>query len=454
MHTILTGDHRNLDKQTLALSRTLGRTITWTVNFSRRARNAVFTYEAGESYNLFFPLQRAAYETVFVHASVELYETTASLDFLARAMNAVSPVGLLYLDPGLMTDTAGQGRLTTGMVRQLLGEPDEVTGGFWSYRGKKTPVAEDRSILGWYYNQRGMIVETNVTGGLVVGKSAEIAREVLGDLVYPGDTIDTFPKRLPRKTIVDIVDKVRAGTLTADKPAIVPELERIAYSWDWDSHGQKFRQYQESWENYLIPGNIYKAATIASLMRRLFPGRRDLSFLEHGGNAGLLTAQLLLDLQDMLALGVCCEIDIVPLLNALNIHRYYADRLAGRMYVRNASADSLDYDRKFSVVAFVHMLLYVRRDILPEVLRRAWNAVEPGGILLVFENTSPPTTLTGVDADIVFFRDELEKFLMPFGEIEFALPGTGERAEQSAGLTTPLFRFIRKMADGAGREAS
>lgn len=444
MHTILTGDHRNLDRQTLALSRALDRAITWTVNFSRRARNAVFTYEAGESYNLFFPLQRAAYETVFIHASVELYETSASLDFLARAMNAVSPVGFLYLDPGLMTKTAGQGYLTTSMVRQHLGEPDEIKGGFWSYRGKKVPVKEDRSILGWYYNQRGIIVETNVTGGLIAGKSAEIARAILGDLIYPGDSIDTFPKRLPRTTIVDIVDKVRAGTLTAYKLATVPELERIAHNWDWDSHGQKFRQYQESWENYLIPGNIYKAATIASLMRRLFPGRRDLSFLEHGGNAGLLTAQLLLDLQDTLALGVCCEIDIVPLLNALNIHRHYADRLSGRMYVRNVSADSLDYDRKFSVVAFVHMLLYVRRDILPEVLRRAWNAVEPGGILLVFENTSPPTTLTGVDADIVFFRDELEKFLMPFGEIEFALPGTGERVEQSAGLTAPLFRFIRK----------
>lgn len=444
MHTILTGDHRNLDKQTLALSRTLDRTITWTVNFSRRARNAVFTYEAGDSYNLFFPLQRAAYETVFVHASVELYETTVSLDFLARAMNAVSPVGRLYLDPGLMTDTAGQGRLTTGMVRQHLGEPDEVTGGFWSYRGKKAPVAEDRSILGWYYNQRGVIVETNVTGGLVVGKSAEIANALLGDLVYPGDIINTSPKRLPRKTIVDIVDKVRAGTLTADKPAIVPEMERIAYGWDWESHGQKFRQYQESWENYLIPGNIYKAATIASLMRRLFPGRRDLSFLEHGGNSGLLTAQLLLDLQDVLTLGVCCEIDIVPLLNAMNIHRYYAARLSGRMYVRNASADSLDYDRKFSVIAFVHMLLYVRRDMIPEILRRAWNALEPGGILIVFENTSPPTTLTGVDSDIIFFRDELEELLIPFGDIEFALPGTGERAEQSTGLTMPLFRFIRK----------
>jgi SAM-dependent methyltransferase len=444
MHTILSGDHRNLDKQTLALSRALGRTITWTVNFSRRARNAVFTYEVGESYNLFFPLQRAAYETVFVHASVDLYETSVSLDFLARAMNAVSPVGRLYLDPGLMTDTAGQGRLTIDMVRQLLGEPDEVTGGFWSYRGKKTLVAEDRSILGWYYDQRGTIVETNVTGGLVVGKSADIARAVFGNLVYPGDTLDTFPKRLPRKTIVDIVEKVRAGTLTEDKPAIVPELERVAYGWDWDSHGQKFRQYQESWENYLIPGNIYKAATIASLMRRLFPGRQDLSFLEHGGNAGLLTAQLLLDLQDMLALGVCCEIDIVPLLNALKIHRYYTDRLSGRMYVRNVSADSLAYYRKFSVVAFVHMLLYVRRDLLPDVLRRAWNAVEPGGILLVFENTAPPTTLTGVDADIVFFRDELEKYLEPFGEIEYALPGTGEHAEQNAGLTKPLFRFIRK----------
>lgn len=54
MHAIFTEDNRNLDKHSLALSQALGSAITWTFSFSRRARNAVFTYDAGESYNLFF----------------------------------------------------------------------------------------------------------------------------------------------------------------------------------------------------------------------------------------------------------------------------------------------------------------------------------------------------------------------------------------------------------------
>ena len=165
------------------------------------------------------------------------------------------------------------------MVRKLLGQPDEIVSGFWRYPGRQKPLPESHSILGWYYNQRGKIVETNVTGGLVSGKSSDIVQQIFGNLVYPGDAIDTFPKRLPRATLVDIVEKVRNGILSVNTPANVRELEKVAQSWSWDSHGQKFRQYQESWENYLMPGNMYKAASISSIIRRLFPGRADLSFL-------------------------------------------------------------------------------------------------------------------------------------------------------------------------------
>lgn len=444
MHVILTGDHRTVEKQTQPLARALSRPISWTVILSKRARNAVFTYQPGETYNLFFPLQPAAYQTVFVHGSVELFEAGTSLDFLARAMNAVARGGYLHIDPAALAATPGSGRVTQAMALELLGKPDETSGGFWSYQGRAGRLPEDRSILGWYYNQRGTIVESNVTGGLISGKSAEMATSLFGELAYPGVPMETTLKRLPRQVIVDITQRVRAGTLSADRPATVPPPEKVAYTWDWESHGKKFRQYQESWENYLVPGSIYKAAAIASVIRRIYPGRRDLSFLEHGGNAGVLTAQLLLELQDTLALGVCCEIDVVPLLNALNIFHHYPDRLAGRMYVRNVAADEFEYDRRFSVIAFVHMLLYVRRDLLPRVLARAWDALEPGGMLLTLENTSPPTTLTGVDADIMLTRDELEEYLRPFGEIEFAVAGTGEPARQADGDTKPLIRFVRK----------
>jgi len=153
---------------------------------------------------------------------------------------------------------------------------------------------------------------------------------------------------------------------------------------------------------------------------------------------------LLLDLQDKLTLGVCCEIDVVPLLNALNLYHYFHDRLNGRMYVRNHAADSFEYARNFSIVAFVHMLLYVRRDLLPEVLKRAWDALEPDGILLVFENTVPPSSMDGVDSEIIFTVDELENYMSHFGEIEYALPGTGQEVTQDMGLKKPLVRYVRK----------
>jgi SAM-dependent methyltransferase len=444
MHVILTGDHRSVDKQTQPLARALSRPITWTAILSKRARNAVFDYVPGSAYNLFFPLQRAAYQTVFVHGSVELFESGTSLDFLARAMNAVSREGRLYLDAAALAMHAGSGCLTEAMALELLGPPDETVGEFWTYKGRPERLPEDRSILGWYYNQRGTIVETNVTGGLISGKSVALATSLFGDLAYPGATMETTLKRLPRQVINDIARQVRDGTLSPEQTAAVPPPDNVAYTWDWESHGKKFRQYQESWESYLIPGSIYKAASIASMIRRLYPGRRDLSFLEHGGNAGVLTAQLLLDLQDSLALGVCCEIDVVPLLNALNIFHHFPGRLHGRMYVRNAAADDYEYDRKFTVIAFIHMLVYVRRDFLARILSRAWEALEPGGMLLTLENTYPPTPLTGVDAEIMLMRDELEQYLGRFGEIEFASPGTGEAAKRDDGDARPLIRFVRK----------
>lgn len=446
MHALLTGNHLRATDDTKRFQEAVCRSIEWDCFFSRRTRNAVFNYKQGEVYNLFFPLQRSAYDIVFVHASVDLFETSASQDFLARAMNAVSPSGCLYLDHALMVEGRRLGRLTKTSVAEVLGVPDEILDGYWVYHCKRRRVPENRSILGWYYDQRAAIVETNVTGAQVVGQSPDIVEALFGDLLYRGDMLDTFPKRLPRSFIDEVVEKVREGQLSADQPALAPELERVAYSWNWEAHGKKFRLYQESWENYLIPGNIYKASTIAAVIRRHFRGRTDLSFLEHGGNAGALTAQLLLELEKELQLGVCCEIDIVPLLNALNLFRHYQDRLGGRMYVRNISADAISYDRQFSVIAFVHMLVYVRRDLLPHVLQRAWDALEPGGLLLFFENTYPPSSLDGVDRKILFHLRELESYLNCFGEIEYAIPGTGQPAAGSEGERMPLFRFLRKPA--------
>lgn len=443
MHAVLIGNHIALDKKTDDFQKIMGKR-NWDAVFSRRVRNSVFTYGGGQVYDLFFPLQRGAYQTIFVHESVDLFDTSSSLDFLARAANAVAPGGMLIIDSGMMVAKAGEGRPTQGMVEAVLGQPQEIRKRYWVYGYRERALAEDRSVLGWFYNQRGNIVEANVTGGAIVGKSPAAAKAVFGRLLYPGDELDTQPKRLPRNVIVDIVERVRSGALPKGSLAEVGPATEMQYSWDWESYGQKFRPYQESWENYLIPGNIYKAATIASILRANFPGRKDLSFLEHGGNAGVLTAQLLLDLPDMLARGVCCEVDIVPLLNALNVFNFYEDRLVGRMYVRNESAEAIAYDSSFSVIAFVHMLLYMRRDMLPDILGRAWDALEPGGLLLVFENTHPPTTLSGADADILFMQDELESYLTPFGQIHYALPGTALPPQPEQFSTTPLFRFIRK----------
>ncbi|WKB51084.1 hypothetical protein [Eleftheria terrae] len=447
MHAILTADERTVDQARLRLQEMTHTALKWDAIFSKRVRQSVFSYEKEQVYDLYFPLQRAAYDTVYLHASVPLYRSSTSFDLLARAMNAVADGGRLFVEQELLCELESEGRLDRAGLDMALGPPDETHDHFLVYRAKKRRVPEDKSILGWYYNQRGNIVEANVTGGLMVGKSAEMASAVMRRLLYPGAPLDLAPKRLPRKIISDIVAQVRASPVAPQPVDIAAEkLEGISYAWNWEVHGAKFKQYQESWENYLIPGTLYKAAGIGALLKRSYPDRKDLSFLEHGGNAGLLTAQLLLDLPEMLSLAVCCEIDVVPLINANHLFNHYEDRLLDKMYVWNAACDGFSYDRQFSVIAFVHMLLYARRDLLPQTLSAAWEALEPGGMLLVLENTHPPTLLNGTDGDIMFHVEELEAYLDAFGAVQRAFPSSGAPATAEDGKRHPLIRYVRKPA--------
>lgn len=440
LHAIIAGKLGEPAALAENLHHALGHSIDWTTRFLRQTRAAVFSYEPGACQSLYYPLQRRAYHSLFIHGSTELFASGTALDFLSRAMNALAPDGTLYIDPAVFS---GDNRLSRAMVETLLGAP-AMQSSYLTYPARDARLPEDRSMLGWWYDQRGTIVETNVTGGGIHGKNPHYARAVFGDFLYPGDLPQTLLTRLPRETIETIVNRVRSGDLPRGSLADVPPQEGVAYSWNWETHGKKFQSLQESWENYLIPSNIAKAASIGAVLQRAFPGRRDLSFLEHGGNAGLVTAQLLLD--ERIATGVCCEIDIVPLLNGLNLYHHYHDRLHGRMHVRTQSADAATYERRYSMIAFIHMLLYIRRDLLPQVLQQAWDALEPGGILLSHENTTPPTTSGGVDGPIIFTPEELESYLAPFGEIHYAHHSSGQPVDRSEGQRIPLIRYVKKPA--------
>jgi hypothetical protein len=168
---------------------------------------------------------------------------------------------------------------------------------------------------------------------------------------------------------------------------------------------------------YLVGGLAYKAPLVGGLLKTLRPNRGPGRHLDIGGAYGLLAAELRADPE--LAIAESVTLDANPAFGPL------AARLAeSRNWAPGAppafTCAAVEDVGSFPVadlVTAIGSLLYVPRSHLPTTLDRLWEAVEPGGLLVVHENIKAPSYSR--DYDVMFEPEELDGFLGRYGTIRY-----------------------------------
>lgn len=193
---------------------------------------------------------------------------------------------------------------------------------------------------------------------------------------------------------------------------------------------------------YYVGGISYKAPLLSHIIRTHVKTTAGARAIDMGGGYGLLAAELALDPKLKLACSVCTDISDLNARLAAGLYADLSPQLAGRFSFACQSAQDYVYDDSFDVVSFVGSLLYVPKDQLDATLARAWDAVAPGGVLIVHENIKHPRFER--DYDLMFTVDEIDNLLGQFGEIHrYASQYTQQLTKQQTGDKT-VFRVVQK----------
>lgn len=419
----------------------LGRSaVNRTICFSARSREYLFPLGKDQTGSAFCPLPPRILDGIVIDSTFELFRTTMSEDWLVSITGALKPNKPLFLSKRMLDLAVEANRLPLERIVALLGTPQDDKGEWLQFRRPHQLPSHPLSVLGAYHQARGDFVLNAIFGGSISGAAPDRLAAFLGTIADEVPT--TEPLRLPRQEIVRIVKGTRESKFGPSNPAsdVRPPRRTV---WSFKEDAERITAHTNSWSNYLLPGTFYKASALASVIRQLFDTSRPLSFLEHGGYAGLLSMQLLAERDLNIQRATCCEVDSAVLLNTRELASRLGPYIADRFKMKITSAEAMEYKESYDVIAFVHLLLYLRRDILSETLRRAYDALSKGGALVILENTKPPTTSGGVDDDIIFSPEELDAVLASIGSVEYFHSRTARRLE-TPDKSTACFRVLRR----------
>lgn len=193
---------------------------------------------------------------------------------------------------------------------------------------------------------------------------------------------------------------------------------------------------------YWFTGIGYKAGMLSHIIGQRHGGT-SLSMVDIGSGPGWVPLEMLLAPDS----GVASAVAVDRSLNYGALGVTVAAQVGieqGRFTFSDVGAMAHDWSEA-DVVTVLASLLYLPRDDAREVLRRAWEALRPGGLLIVHENIQQDAFRgRSKDYDIMFTADELDSFLRPFGPIERWASNTPIVVPaEDAGIKS-LFRVVQK----------
>lgn len=194
---------------------------------------------------------------------------------------------------------------------------------------------------------------------------------------------------------------------------------------------------------YSVTGVAYKTAALREFASRYLADREDLRVIDLGGGIGLVDLELLLT-----SPSIRHVTNVEPVASVLPITKHIFERfehsLKGRFEMALCAAQDFPFDREVDIVCEFAALLYIPRDKLVDTLDRAWNALRPGGILVIHENIKRPIFEGKNYYDLVFDVAELESYLGRYGEITYYRSSDFREMKRRNAKDQTVFRIVRK----------
>ncbi len=352
------------------------------------------------------PVESSSFDEIAVAPGLRLFPNNWGKAFLAHVQRLLSQSGELHVPytPGKSEDDWTLTELQEFFQQQ--GKVDQENH-YVSFSAAPTSPKVP-SVLSWYYDHYARTTLNKVE----VEPTEQLPSTLLTELssfLLPGNEKWFAPD----------------ATASSEESISVPAfLESTSDSFD-----------------YLLHGPSYKNAILSHILRQNFDSSQPLAILDHGGGPGFLCVDLLLE-HEQIQRAVNCDINPGNLWLLRRLCQYYQQELQGRFFIDINPAQDHHFDQKYDMVSYVGSLLYVPREHTQTVLDRAWEALNPGGILVIHENVRHPSFER--DYQKMFTTDEIDEYLQRYGAIRYYLSTRArEVTREQAGVKT-VFRVVRK----------
>src|SRR5690606_19840358 len=177
------------------------------------------------------------------------------------------------------------------------------------------------------------------------------------------------------------------------------------------------------------------------ILEKELPGRTGLRVLDMGGGMGMVATELVLTSGRVDQATVCDPLARNSLVMA-RLGRFFGERVQDRLELRISRAEDFRYPGAFDLITFIGSLLYVPREARQQVIASAFDALAPGGLLVVHENIKSPTYT--MDFDVMFSVEEIDALLGNHGRIERYLSTATRAVTREAAGSKTVFRSVRK----------
>ena len=195
---------------------------------------------------------------------------------------------------------------------------------------------------------------------------------------------------------------------------------------------------------YLSLGAGAKAAYIKHILQTSFPADRPLKICDHGSAAGMVPLQLLLEPDLMIEQAWAIEPLDQFLAMTADLYRAYAPAFSGRFFYDHAYAEGYDYPERMDAISMIHMLLLLDPEKREAVLRRAWEALNPGGVLIALEIPKTEKSRSAAYFDKMLPAAEIERLLSLFGPVQRLHPTRLREISRRDAGAAPVFRYVKK----------
>lgn len=370
--------------------------------------------------NFYFANWHGLFEQVSVGPSVRLFNDAWGRAFLRHCCRALRPGGSLRLS-GNLARGRGAGGWQQDDLRAFLNPKSLRTSGKTVVLDAPSPASGLESVLDWFLrDSAGHLLSEILLSNNSRAASFDQSDPLVSRMRYEGDGHAATASAEPISR-------------SDEAPWLQPD-STIAF----ETTLQKLLKTQ----SYYIGGIAYKGPILKHILREHGLAEQSLSAIDFGGGYGLLMGELLLD--PALTVERAIVRDILPSNGLLAgiMFRELFPHLDSRFQFSLGAAEDFDFRGRFDLVTFVGSLLYVPFDKRLPTLQKCWDALKPGGLLVVHENIKAPSYVR--DHDIMFTVDEIDDLLGRFGDIRRFASAELRSLSRNEAAAKSVFRAVQK----------